>query len=428
MRVGLAAAFVCVALGCSSSDKGDFPVERGPVPEPPVARPTFPEDGFVPPTAIIPERELLVTDAAIVDSARARNDRDGAPWSFRWLMEQLAPEGGASEMVLAWLDSWNGRRDAVASSIVCPWLKLTPSNACDDSCTQCNARALDLSRAPFKLLAIVNRLDLAELPRGCDETAAEARFVFVATSIGTAAPLPFNVILEYKVLGTRAGDARAWHALGARQGEELATDLATLTRSFSSRGATLGQLRTSENLAGESAGSAWELREFALRDGALVPSFVKNTPRDDLDGTPQLAAHINAKMMQIQSGDNAVEPSDATMFATMKRADFKWSAPDAPEFGLRLFGLSTCNGCHAGERGDTSVLPFAHIGVDARGATIVSRFLRDPAMPGRDELSFRARSLARRVKGNCGDPESSYGSRRGLGGEVPPRVPAPRVH
>jgi hypothetical protein len=404
---------------------------------------TFDEPAKAPLPAIDRERELLVTDRAVLSGPRSDGGNAVAPWSFRHVMEALAAASSADAptFVSDWLATWQasstaafegglplGARPDVQKDLVCPWLQLTPENACDATCAHCAASKLDLARAPFQLLAIVNRLDLAETTTGCKPEASEARLVFMAMQPGTSTPLSFNAIFEYVVNGTPAGDPAAWHALGGRRDGAYAAELETLTRSFTDA-ALLGQLRTSENLAGTS----WELRQFAHVRGKLAPAALTNTVRDSLDGTPELATHVNAHQTEIFDGDNAVPASFGTAFSTMPKADFRWSSADANPAALRLFGLSTCNGCHAGERGDTSVLPFAHVGVDADGRTILSRFLSDPSAPGSDELAFRERSLGRRMSGQCGNPEASYGGRRGTGGgglEVTPDrgAFAQRVH
>ena len=399
----------------------------GDVGEAPMPPPRDPLHIEAPPTVSINrERELLVTDRAVLEGARSDNASTTAPWSFRHVVESLAKasSGDAQTFVSDWLATWQGASTAasegslplgarpdVQKELVCPWLRLTPENGCDETCSQCTSSKLDLSLAPFRLLAIVNRLDLAETTTGCRPEASEGRLVFVALRPGTSSPLSFNAIFEYVVNGTTAGEPAAWHALASLRGDDYAAALEKLTRSFTDP-ALLGQLRTSENLAATS----WELRQFAHRSGKLVPVALTNTVKDSLDGTPELATHVNGHEAEIFAGDNAVPASMGTAFSTMPKADFRWSSTDANPSALRLFGLSTCNGCHAGERGDTSVLPFAHVGVDASGATIVSRFLADPSSPESDELSFRGRSLGRRLVGQCGAPEASYGGRHGQGG------------
>ena len=407
------------------SGDGDYVAEQpGPTILPPTSD-TFPPPP--PPTPIERGRELLVTDGAVLSGARSDNANALAPWSFRHAMEALAAASSVdpAAFVSGWLATWQtsataasegslplGARPDVQKDLVCPWLRLTPENGCDETCAQCASSKLDLSRAPFRLLAIVNRLDLAETTNGCKPEASEARLLFMAMRPGTTTPLSFNAIFEYAVDGTNAGVPQSWHALAALHGNaDYAAALETLTRTFTDS-ARLGQIRTSENLAGTS----WELRQFAHIRGKLVPTALTNTVADALDGTTQLATHLSTHESEIFAGDNAVPPGVATAFSTMPKADFRWSSATANPSTLHLFGLSTCNGCHAGERGDTSVLPFSHVGVDASGATVVSRFLSDPSAPDSDELSFRGRSLARRLTGQCGSNDASYGGRHGGGG------------
>lgn len=430
LSVMAAAAFALAA--CSSAERSisidDFPGGDAPTRKP--DGPPFVGDPVQAPPVVDRYKELLVTDRAILGGARIDATRNDAPWSFRHVVEGLAPPNEGSAFVSAWLATWQSTstgpasgslpltaRPDVRASLVCPWLRLTPENACDATCSACTAEKLDLTRAPFRLLAIVNRLDLAEGQQRCDESKAEARLVYVALD-ATGAALPFNVIFEYGALGTAAGDAKAWHALAPLGGEAYAAALERITRSVTDSGrTTLKQIRTSENL-GASRGTAYELRQFERGGDRLVGAALTNTARDSLNGTPQLTDHVVSHSQEIVSGDNAITFAMRTASSTMPRADFRWSgtSDDTSRGGsLDLFGLSTCNGCHAGHRGDTTVLPFSHIGANAQGDTVVSRFLDDPESRGIDELAFRERSLGRRLVGACGSSESSYGGRLGGG-------------
>lgn len=380
----------------------------------------------------------MVTDAALL-TARSEGARAEAPWSFRHLVEAMAAPEDPSTFVAKWLASWEktatdasegslplGVRVDVRNELACPWLRATPANGCNATCSICTSETYDLAKAPFKLLAIVNRLDLAETMTGCQPGASEGRFVFVAMRDG--APQSLNVIFEYGVDGTKAGDPNAWHALGSLQGQPYGVALEALTRSFTDRTpdkpSMLKQLRTSENL-GAFRGTSFELRQFALRGGWLTPTALTNTARDAVNGTSALSEHVMRYTSQIFEGDNAITPTQRTAVSTMPRADFKWTdATNGDNPVIDLFGLSTCNGCHAGHRGDTTILPFAHVGVDSAGRTILSRFVDDPQNPEGDELAFRGRSLARRMEGQCGSPEATYGGRRGGkggGGAIPKR-------
>ena len=64
---------------------------------------------------------------------------------------------------------------------------------------------IDLTRAPLRLLAIVNRMDLRDLSKG---SAGEGRFVFGVLD-GNGNPLEFTLILEYRLPGTTDADVKA---------------------------------------------------------------------------------------------------------------------------------------------------------------------------------------------------------------------------
>src|SRR5690606_703542 len=66
--------------------------------------------------------------------------------------------------------------------------------------------ALDLSRAPVRLLAIVNRLDLRDV---ADGHAGEGRFVFGVTD-SSGAPTEFTLILEYALPASSSADVLDW--------------------------------------------------------------------------------------------------------------------------------------------------------------------------------------------------------------------------
>ena len=87
-------------------------------------------------------------------------------WSFGYLMEQMAntPETGVTgaQFTREWLDSWT------SDTVVNGWTVEATATCRRRFSTTGSPRAaapgkpLDLSRAPFKLLAIVNRIDLRE--------------------------------------------------------------------------------------------------------------------------------------------------------------------------------------------------------------------------------------------------------------------------
>jgi hypothetical protein len=309
-----------------------------------------------------PRRELLITDLSVVEDP-VRTTGDGA-WSFKHLMESMAPTPAqAPDMVQRMLSTWltnqtvNGQivpaRRGMSSLVLTPWLN--------------GGTTLDLSLAPMRLLAIVNRIDLRNLSQG---TAGEGRFVF-----GVVRPegdrMEFTLIVEYRLPASTQADvlswARLWHELGSLKLGTSAFNakLETLTRRFTDRnaapgrvnGSALSQLRTNEIVL---SGQLWELREFALTASGLVPAPVQLTPDNRFNGQTILADFINQNQAAILAEQHVVPAAfqgqnfQAGASINLLQA---WSAPGiASNEARHKFSLNTCNGCHGRPETDTTFL------------------------------------------------------------------------
>lgn len=314
-------------------------------------------------SAVSASKELMIRHLSVVnDPVRTRwtgslaNASDGA-WHFGRLMTQMAPPGAnASDFVLAWLRQFatnrtiNGQtvpaRPAI-NQLINDWPKLANGK-------------LDLTRAPLRLLAIVNRMDLRNLAQG---RAGEGRFVFgVLDAAGN--PQQFTVILEYNLPATTQADVTAWanrwHDLGALGGSTAAyrTALQAVTDRFARRnaqparpnGSAISQVRTNEI----ALAFPWELREFRLNAaGALVEVTTALTPRDTLNGSTALRDFINQNATAIVNNRHVVPLSFAgapfRAAASQNNIDF-WTAPGITNANARhVFSLNTCDGCHGAE-------------------------------------------------------------------------------
>src|SRR5882672_445759 len=252
--------------------------------------PIFPSDGD--PSAVDPARELMITAVSVVeDPARTYDPCTGAgtpmgPWTFGRVMTEMANEPATginpSDFTLHWLQHWNTeltinsftvfqRSFGLNDQILNPWPKLPDGR-------------LDLAQAPFRLLAIVNRIDLRGSTAYGASDAGEARFVFGLLRCNPPPPQreakEFTVILEYGIRKSACWGvrhwARQWHALGslALGSPEYNAALQAVTDQFARRNtdpskrpnrSAFNQLRTNEfAIADFPAGAFWELREFAL--------------------------------------------------------------------------------------------------------------------------------------------------------------------
>lgn len=141
------------------------------------------------PTPVSAEKELVITDLSVIEDA-ARTTGRGV-WTFGTLMEGLSNGRNTEQFVLNWLNEWN--RDVYINGQKIPARKAIQRMVIDPWMQASGGRKLDLKKAPFRLLAIVNRVDLRKVGN-----AGEGRFVFGALD-KDGNPTPFTVIFEYGV-------------------------------------------------------------------------------------------------------------------------------------------------------------------------------------------------------------------------------------
>jgi hypothetical protein len=353
----------------------------------------------------------MITDLSVVED-RARTfdacTQAGTPmgaWTFGKLMTDIANGRDAAEMVEKWLRLW--AVDQTVNTFTVP-ARPPIADFLLNTWPRTNGK-LDLGRAPMRLLAIVNRIDLRNAKAWNLGDAGEARFVFGVLSpstCGTAPPL-FTMIFEYGVPKSGCSDVRAWaaqwHALGSIKLGTPAfnTALQQITDTFAKanaspakpNGSALNQIRTDEI----ELGVPWELREFRLDAAShgFVESTVAQTPDLRFNVNPSLRTltdYINANQIAILNGTNVVPlkfpPTGPSVpflgGAAPNQFNFWNSIPPASSNDARhAFSLATCIGCHGEETGAF----FTHVEPrDAHRVAALSIFLiGDPGtlrMPG----------------------------------------------
>jgi hypothetical protein len=264
--------------------------------------------------------------------------------------------------------------------------------------------------APFRLIAIVNRVDLAS--SACSGYPGELRYVYGAVDPATSRPLDVTLILEVPYPTTRpaAEWARAWRELAELPaGEAYVRGLSELTREVRAEADPLRvRLRSNEIALSNPAQPAWEMREFQLqvRDDALELAQVplEFTPRADADPAA-LSAYVLEHAEEIE-GSGARLPDDLRAgAASIDTADFSWPVLGVSERLRHAFSVQTCNGCHGG---DTSALPFRHIGpaLSPESPARLSRYLYDPDATS-DELRRRSGVLDALTATPCEAPVAS---------------------
>jgi hypothetical protein len=314
---------------------------------------------LIPPTGcfVRPMRELMITNPGVVDDPD-RTTLAGA-WTFGRLMREAAPTPeDAPAMTEQLFRTWvtdqtiNGftvpARPGIQKVVFDVWPRT------DDG-------ALDLERAPLRLQAIVNRIDLHDLDHG---SAGEGRFVF-AVNAADGSSQAFTVILEYDLPAETEEDVRdwafRWHDLSSYPfpSEEYNAALEAITLRFSGRGAApartngsaLLRLRTNEIALLQVRSLLWELRQFALSPdtGFFAQTPVPQTPDLAFNRTPTLARFVDQNREAIVADRHSVpEQFENAPFLAGSALNnvLIWSAPGIDSEARFHLSLNTCNGCH----------------------------------------------------------------------------------
>jgi len=257
--------------------------------------------------AVAVDKEMLITALEVVDSPEANYP---GVWSFGHLVDEAFGPAESRKVVAAWLESWaNGSGPGCAEEnriqgrenfhkvVIAPWMA---RDGYQDG--QKEAWLPNLSNAPFRLLAIVNRMDLARPedvssgstndgpPGGYSSGSSfakaeggEARLIYGAVN-AKGEPLEggMTLIFEYGLDAAqreRASDwAKAWHQLGEHQNFDDAyrADLTKLTRLFTDKRPktetrAAGQPRETDlhdRLREESSSESRQLLRIRSNDGA----------------------------------------------------------------------------------------------------------------------------------------------------------------
>ena len=360
------------------------------------------------PGAYNPLKTEMIIDLSVVGDPTRTWDNNGpptphgiggvgtqmGPWSFGLLVSNIANTAVTgvtpSDFVLRWFQSYQVNQSInsdivpavpnVQSQVLSQWQSATAAEG------GFPPGAVDVSIAPFRLLAIVNRVDLrGNSTYSGPEPAGEARFVFGALGAG-GATLPFTVILEYAVPLKGCAQVQAWGAQWAAlnvlalPSVGFNNALQALTDQFTKAGqnpaqtpnmSAIAQIRANEIL-----GPQWELRQFNLdASGFLVESTVNATPAITNNNTANLAAFI-AGVPSPSSyciiGPFIPTPSITIPVIFSGNPFLGGWAPEGPPPGMfwnapglsgseccvrHVVSLNTCNACHTMETGTS----FTHV-------------------------------------------------------------------
>ena len=381
---------------------------------------------------------LLVTDPSVVtDPSRTFNPctntgTPGGAWTFGKLMTDMAntPLTGvaASDFVLNWLNTWKtnqtvngdviGSKAAIQTMVIDTWQTLSGGPSAP----------LDVNKAPFKLLAIVNRFDLRESGSYGGGTAGEGRFVFCLIDQNCQPVNPnFLVIFEYGVNKTSCPQiynyAEQWAGLESltlgsapyNSALQAITDQFTLagTNPLKPNQNSLDQLRTNELALSHPAPIVfWELREFNIDPAShqLFNVTTKREPQGQYNGdnnvnTASIRAFggfVNDNEQDVIAdnmdlGNNlTVSGSPQPFLAGHSQIGgidqhFHWDGIIPAGAGhihndtARMhISLNTCGGCHSGETNNGN---FTNVGF-ILGSLHLSSFLTGFDQPAGTPIQF----------------------------------------
>lgn len=390
-------------------------------------------------SAIDPKKSLMITDLSVVEDVDRTFDpftgdgTEGGKWTFAYLMEQMCnqPVTGIDPKLFAarWIQHFENNQlinfDPVpASNPSAPGsgpVQTQLINKWNAKNIALGRHPFDLRMAPFRLTAIVNRIDLRDGSAYASGNAGECRFVFCAVDLDTGAERRMTVIFEYGVPISGCKNikdyAKRWVNLSDLPfGAALNSELESLTEIVAKanadpskpNGSAINQLRSNDIIAV----SPWRLREWQITGSGVAPHHLtqvttKQTPADHKNGSPDLADFINTNEIDILANQHEVPLSFpfASPFlsgkATTNHGGFIWDAPGIVNNDARHnFSLNTCNACHGGEAAGTAPpsgpgsFPFVHIGERAAGnESQLSNFLLGSNMPMPDPVSGIPRSF-----------------------------------
>lgn len=386
-----------------------------------VRKPVFLPTAVASADEVAADRSLFVTDASVVgDATRTWDPCTGTgtqlgPWTFGHVMERLASQAGSTDaagFTRTWLAEWES--DQTINGWTVPKRDVMIRRQLLDDWPRTGGGTtgpLDLARAPFKLLAIVDRIDLADnLAYGAGAgSAGEVRFVFGAVRKGPRAcvPLRMTVIVEMAIRKTGCKAlkewAQAWLDLSAftLPDPTYNAKLAALTEEAFVAPNGLGQLRTNEidltDLNVTPAPVPWELREFRLAGGVLDEVSVAQTPAETLNRQQIVADYVNTFASDVVldrhvvtalhpavGGSHFLGARALTFDASGTSPGTFWTGPTPSSITLpearHHFSLNTCSGCHGGETATqfTHVNPLASPGSPAQLSSFLTGVMDDP--------------------------------------------------
>ncbi len=338
--------------------------------------------------ANIPELGLFNTalfdDTRVYHPCGATGNGNGV-WSFGYVMRQMAGGGSAEVFTEEWLKLYTADQTSGATN---GFTVPAVSEAQDfiDDWKAAGGGEIDLDHPPFRLMAIVPRVDLrsgSSSPYGgTPHDGGEMRLIFGAVRpLSPCQNIDFSVIVEYGVPMDTCTEikawAQAWRALSEidmwNDPEAYSEALEALTTQITAAGAepgnpngsALNQLRSNELSLGNS--NFWRIREYHLA-GFLEQATTAATPdRKFRNGLPTdykvFDALISSPLVP-GAPLSMIDPTSGSAVAFLGAEAVVGFPHDGPPWGWvsdlnmslaansdqrQRRAMQTCSGCHGTE-------------------------------------------------------------------------------
>lgn len=334
----------------------------------------------------IRNKSVYIIDLSVVEDRTrtllanpATSNPDGA-WTFNKVMQNLANTAATGvsteDFTLNWLQTWLKQNNTVngdvltvkpgISTVINAWPKVA------------GTQKLDMKKSPFKLLAIVNRLDLMENPIfSSKDNGGELRFVFGLMQNNR--PVSCVIIFEFGVnkKGTELKKyADKWTKLSTLTVgqpeynsllQEITDDVTAAGKNPSKpNSSNLNQLRTDEI----AFGGSWELREFNINSTShlLENVTIKQEPASKFNSDAAMKTLLHN---YVSKNEAAIEKNQYKIPQQFEGTNMLGGFSNFPNGGVWgdaqgqflksnkarfIISINTCSGCHLNEVGTPGFL------------------------------------------------------------------------
>lgn len=253
---------------------------------------------------------------------------------------------------------------------------------------------IDLHKSPFRLMAVVNRMDLLskEVEYG------EFRLVYGLFDPSSMDPKEMTIIFEFKIPAVTKDSYNYWRdeflSLSYLSfGEHFNNKLSSMYKKVVNS-KNLNQVRTNDFFLD----FIWEMREFKLQNDKLKQVVTAQNPDLTHNLSVPFYTWIKENEKKIMNLSYRIPQKFLAPSSLLETELFQWDFGFKHDEKIRKhLSINTCNGCHGGE----TQTEFTHIKIRREGvSSYISHFLQKELKMRKENIfnsSQRPRQLPREV-------------------------------